>query len=750
MIIYSAEVTGEPKNCYYPFKVMIANKENLAQAVSRDYVCGEYRDNRRSNANFIKSDCLAMDLDNDDSDSSEEWKTLEDVKRAFPEVCFCVHYSRNNMRDKLDGDKLKSARPKFHVLFPLSKEVTSAEEYKLMKQNVLKIFPDFDSNALDAGRFFFGTLEPEVEIISGTKTLTEFLNEYDFSKFEVKEAVKEIAPENNSSEIIPKGTRNSTMYKAATELLCKYQDKNEAYKYFLEKSKNCVPPLDSVELVKIWNNAVNTYNNVQSKSKSTGSFKPEDYSDIGQARVIAREYKNCLRYSTATDFLFYNGSYWESSEIQAQGLAQRLTDNQLKEANYFLGVFSKELDETGARKILNDHGEKDSLKIFDENQSTVYKNYKDMQEYHKYIMSRRNSRYIKSGLEQARTMLSVKVEDLDKNPFLLNTPSATFDLRTGVRQAHNPDDLITQQTSTDPSDAGREIWQSALETFFCGDKDLINYVQEIVGLTAIGKVFVEALFIAYGDGRNGKSTFFNSISKVLGTYSWSMPAEILTLGSGESKKNQKAELRGKRLVISAELEESTRLSTATVKHLCSTDKITAERKYKDPFTFIPSHQLVLYTNHLPRVGSGSDDEGTWRRLKVIPFKSKIEGRNDIKNFSDYLVEKSGGAILSWIIEGAQRIIQKGYHLDVPQVVKEATEDYKRSNDWFSEFLEDSCEVGTGLTAKSGELYSRYCSYCVSNGETPRGTKEFYSSLERAGFTRKKVKDHKEVIGLSLK
>ncbi len=72
-----------------------------------------------------------------------------------------------------------------------------------------------------------------------------------------------------------------------------------------------------------------------------------------------------------------------------------------------------------------------------------------------------------------------------------------------------------------------------------------------------------------------------------------MTSEMLTLGNGESKKYQKAELRRKRLVISAELEENTHLSTSTVKHLCSTDEITAERKYQAPFTFTPSHQLVL-------------------------------------------------------------------------------------------------------------------------------------------------------------
>ncbi len=167
------------------------------------------------------------------------------------------------------------------------------------------------------------------------------------------------------------------------------------------------------------------------------------------------------------------------------------------------------------------------------------------------------------------------------------------------------------------------------------------------------------------------SEFYTNHSHIWGTYSWCMPSEIMTLGNGESKKNQKAELRGKRLVISAELEENVRLSTSTVKHLCSTDEITAERKYQDPFKFIPSHQLVLYTNHLPKVGSGSEDEGIWCRLKVIPFTAKIERSQDIKNYADYLYDNGGGAILSWIIEGALRIIKNGYHLEQPHSVIEA-------------------------------------------------------------------------------
>ena len=746
MKLYISDQAGQPGNCVYSYSVEVTEISNLLLAVGMDYVCCKYKDNYRSNSNFIMSNCLGMDLDNDHSDNPEEWKTVEDVKKAFPNVSFAVHYSRNHMKEK-NG---KSARPKFHVLFPIE-EIRNAYDYTAMKRKSLEIFPYFDKRALDSGRFFFGTPEPKAEIISGTRTLTEFLRDSHSKPFTViqNSAANTAVKQKSSADVIPLGTRNSTMYTSALSLLRSCHDAGEAYTHFIEKSAHCEPPLDAHELSQIWNNAVHTCHK-SSKSVSS-SFKPDDFSDIGQARIIEREYGNQSRYSAATDYLVYNGSYWESSEIRAQGLAQTLTDNQLEEAQQLIISSSKNFEVTGAKGLVEKMGEKDALGMFSDVQSEAYKTYKDALSYQKYVMNRRNVRNIKSSLEAARPMLEGKVEDLDKNPFLLNTPSATYDLRDGSRHEHHHEDLITQQTGVDPSEEGLELWLSALRTFFNGDEQLICYVQEITGLACIGKVFVEALFIAYGDGRNGKSTFWNAVSKVLGTYSWSMPSEMLTLGNGESKKNQKAELRGKRLVISAELEENVRLSTSTVKHLCSTDEITAERKYRDPFKFIPSHQLVLYTNHLPKVGSGSEDEGTWRRLKVIPFTAKIERSQDIKNYADYLYDNAGGAILSWIIEGARKIIQNGYHLEQPHSVIEATELYKKSNDWLSDFLDDCCDIGEDFKVKSGEFYTAYRNYCIHNDERPRSTKEFYTSLDRAGFRRSKAQgSYMAVFGVKIR
>ena len=197
-------------------------------------------------------------------------------------------------------------------------------------------------------------------------------------------------------------------------------------------------------------------------------------------------------------------------------------------------------------------------------------------------------------------MLEIKVADLDHDAFLLNAPDGTYDLRLGMdgRKAHEPADYATKVTAVAPGNEGVQIWQDAVGTFFCGDIELMEYVQQIVGLAAVGKVYVESLIIAYGDGRNGKSTFWNTIARVLGTYSGNISADTLTVGCKRNVKPELAEAKGKRMLIAAELDEGMRLNTSLVKQLCSTDSVQAEKKYKDPFHFTPSHTLVLYTNHL--------------------------------------------------------------------------------------------------------------------------------------------------------
>lgn len=743
--LYRSNCLEVPENCTYPHKVEVTGKDSLIEAVKHDYVCAEYQGNYRSNDNFIGSDCLPVDCDNDHSDDPEEWVYPSDVATAFPSVAFAVHYSRNHMKTK--GGK--AARPKFHVFFAIDR-VTEPGQYSEMKKLVNTIFPYFATKALDAARFFFGTKEPEVEIFDGPMTLTTFLADDDFDANMDSGSYGDI--------VIPEGSRNATLSHYAGRILKRFGNTDEAHKHFAEVAACCQPPLEQSELDSIWRSAQRFYGKVAAQEgyippeqyNQDLQLKPSDYSDVGQATVLAREYEGKLRYSPSTDFLVYNCRFWEESKPKAQAVAQELTTRQLEEAETEIKKATDEMMKNGAWELLASMGPKKAAMAFSSEQARSFQKYENATTYRNYAIKRRDSKYITAALKEADPMVEIDQRQLDADEFLLNTPSATYDLRIGLPSAHEhtPADFITKQTTVDPSDEGMDIWQDALETFFCGDNELIDYVQEIAGLSAIGKVCVEGLIIAYGEGRNGKSTFWNRLSRVLGTYSGNMSADTLTVGCKRNVKPELAEAKGKRIIIAAELEEGMRLNTSNVKQLCSTDEIYAEKKYKDPFSFVPSHTLVLYTNHLPKVGA--IDAGTWRRLIVIPFNAKIEGSSDIKNYADYLFNKAGGAILKWIMTGAKHVIEKDYHIVKPAVVEAAIQKYKDNNDWLSQFLDECCETDSSYSAKSGDVYNAYRSYCMQVGDYIRSTTDFYTALECAGFERKRSKSARLLFGLQLK
>ena len=782
-----ADCVGNASNCLYPHEVVVADEEALKQPVRHDYVAASYVGHYRKNANFISSDCVILDVDNEHSDDPKDWAEPLDVALAFPDVCFVVHYSRNHMKEK-NG----ASCPRFHVLFPID-PVKDAGQYCELKRLACEVFPFFDTNALDAGRFFFGTPNPEVEFFNGSKSLTEFLKERNVGKAvdsgtNLCSSIDDCDVDGDDdldADIIPKGQRNTYMSQYAARILVRLGDTEEAHRQYLREAKKCSPPLSEKELDATWQSARRFYHEkvvnqpgyippaqfsqqasaplptsnpppssptVAPPSGTAASSPdlhlcPADFTDVGQAQILAHEYGGRLRFTEATGWLNFNGIYWEASDTKAQGVAQTLTARQLQEVDAELVRCQQELEKNGAWKLLELNGAKKAVATFTPDQKMAYERYLHAQDYEKHAKKSRDTRNISAALKEARPMVYINADDLDANPYLLNTPEATYDLRTGAAQEHRAEDYMTKCTTVSPSDDGIDYWEDALDTFFLRDQALIDYIQEVVGLAAIGKVFVETLVIAYGEGRNGKSTFWNTIARILGTYSGNLSAETLMVGKTNAQPEM-AELKGSRLVIASELEEGMRLNTARVKQLCSTDKIFAAKKYHQPFSFTPSHTTVLYTNHLPKVGA--IDAGTWRRLQVIPFKARIEGNSDVKNYGDWLFENAGGAILKWIIAGAQRVIANNFRLVRPPVVEKAIQKYMRENDWLSIFLEECCLRDPSFREQSGQLYTCYRNFCLKTGEYPRNRQDFCAALESKKFVRHRINKGTIIIGLRLR
>ncbi|WP_162609428.1 phage/plasmid primase, P4 family [Flavonifractor sp. An82] len=348
--------------------------------------------------------------------------------------------------------------------------------------------------------------------------------------------------------------------------------------------------------------------------------RPPDFSDAGNAEAFTRKYRDTLLFSDALGWMVWNSQRWERSDHKALTLATELSGGMLADAQRENRAALVAMAEAKAAEAEGTSKPEDMERATNRAASA--------KAYLTHAKQTRSAGRLKNMLELSKPAFVVKADTLDANPADLNTPAGIVDLNTGALRPHDRAARCSQITTASPGEQGAQMWTDFLDTITRGDGSLRGFLQLVAGMALHGKVYHEGLILAHGAGRNGKSTFFNALAAVLGDYAGSIDIDTFTTDR-QNRGAALATLRGKRLVIAGELEEGRRLSVATLKRVCSTDRITAEEKYRMPETFTPSHTLCLFTNHLPRVGS--TDPGTWRRLIVVPFRATIPTQGSRSN-----------------------------------------------------------------------------------------------------------------------
>jgi P4 family phage/plasmid primase-like protien len=292
---------------------------------------------------------------------------------------------------------------------------------------------------------------------------------------------------------------------------------------------------------------------------------------------------------------------------------------------------------------------------------------------------------------------------------------------------------LTEMTAVAPEAMPTPMFDAFMRRIFLEDDELIRFVQKAVGSALVGKVYNENLIIAHGTGANGKSTLFNTFHYLLGDYATSIDPDLLMSSKAGEQQVGMAMLQGKRFAVAQETEEGQRLRSSMLKRLVSTDTMVAKKLYKDPHEFVPTHMLVLSTNHLPKVSS--TDVGTWRRILVLPFLATIPPSEIVTDFHSLLIEREGAGILRWAIEGAIAFAEDGCAIpEKPQAVIEASAEYRSEEDWVARFAAETCVADGESLVWHTDLYRAYQHWAKDSGEYVRSTNAFARALASAGWS----------------
>lgn len=310
---------------------------------------------------------------------------------------------------------------------------------------------------------------------------------------------------------------------------------------------------------------------------------------------------------------------------------------------------------------------------------------------------------------------------LDTHQHLLGVKNGVVDLRTGELITEvDPKWYITLTTGCEYRPGARApIFEQTIKDVFKDNMEMVEYVMRAFGYALMGHPVEDKLFIAFGNGANGKSTVLNAVRETFGDYA--KAAESSSFVSNDPKganaggpREDIVRLRGSRFVYVNEPDEGGELREATVKSMTGGDTITARTAYgKTSVEIKPTWVVFMPTNYKPII-KGSDN-GIWRRIDLIPFERNFTAdptiADDKQRKNKILAEKVG--ILALLVNAALRYQKVG--LTSPPAIREAREQYRSDMDMLAEWLSECCEIDPKAATPIGVLWKSWEGHAKDRG-----------------------------------
>jgi putative DNA primase/helicase len=350
------------------------------------------------------------------------------------------------------------------------------------------------------------------------------------------------------------------------------------------------------------------------------------------------------------------------------------------------------------------------------------------------------------AIAQTDDAIRITENELDKDLYLLNLKNGTYDLRNMTFREHQRNDLITKVASVSyDSTAYSSKWLEFQKEICNGDEDLIRFKQVMYG-AALSGLDLQAFFILYGSGANGKSTELNVIREILGDYSDTTNFDTFTSDRNNAVMSELARFKGVRFLSASESNEGEKFNSSIIKIATGGEYLIGKFSHKDTFSYKPHFKMYLATNHKPRIEG--TDLGIWRRVKLVPYTVTIPSEKQNSKLTQELLEESQG-ILNWLIEGFRMFQDLGYKLPACKVVEDATKQYQSDEDVVLNFIRDMCEIGNDYEVSSKDVYSSFSAWQKIEGQRPMTQTKFGSRLDDLGYKPERKRTGKFRLGLRL-
>jgi P4 family phage/plasmid primase-like protien len=536
---------------------------------------------------------------------------------------------------------------------------------------------------------------------------------------------------------------------------------------FIEFSKKCPGKFDEIDCRNRWNNAsarimerrlgVGTLHK-WAKEDNQAKYREITRDSLGKllyvstnqthtdvARYIYEKYKHEFKCSSITNDLWYHykDNKWNLNE-KGNELKKKISSEVAQDYYDYAIVCSNK-----ANEYKEDCTEKESWTgRFKKSNELVSK--LKTQSYKSSVVNECKEFFYDSKFE----------EELDSNDNLLHFLNGIYDLDKNEFRDGYPEDNITLSTGInyiehlDPDDYEKMSCVEELVNKILPIEDIKNYVLTLFSSFLHGSNKEQKFHIWTGVGSNGKSMLIDFYKKTVGGYYGSMPITVLTQGRAGSEQASPvlAATRGKRFISLDEAESEDSIKVGFMKLLTGGDEITARGLNRPPITFKPKFKLVLTCNELPKIPS--NDDGTWRRIRVVEFISKFcDNPNPNKQY-EFLIDRSLTDKLEELREVFMYMLIKYYqHTYKPKGVHEPfqvvqqTKQVRDDNNVYAQFMEETICEDAKSSFGLDEIFTRFRTFLQNNSfdktkYTRRGLEEYLNKTIGKCNMKKKWKGYR--------
>jgi putative DNA primase/helicase len=497
-------------------------------------------------------------------------------------------------------------------------------------------------------------------------------------------------------EGVGEGKRNDVCARLAGHFLNRKLRGSEVEQILIDWNDRNHPPMPEDEVRRTFDSIFTKHQASLQQPLPADQINKFNRTDTGNAQLFAALFKDVLRYDHKQGrWLIWKGHYWG--------------DDTCGELDRMGGEVARVLYKAAWEGV----------------------NTKEKQELSSWALGceSRSKREAILALGRSEETLADNGEGWNADPWLLAVKNGVVDLRTGQLTPGTPEQKISRHLDLDyhpemcdPSHPGYpKRWYRFLREIFSKpdgviDQELLDFICRCIGYTLTGSTREQCLFILYGQGANGKSTFLAALRKVLGSYAMDTAFTTFELKDRQGIPSDLAALEGARMVTASETGDRTKLNEGRIKAMSGGDAVTARHLYSDYFTYQPTFKLWLSANCKPRVSD--DSHGFWRRVRLIPFENTFDPSQE-RNLLDTLQSESEGILalaVAWALEWQKDDLR---FENAPEAVKVATEEYQQESDPLGEWITDAVELAEAGEIKASDAYNNYCAWASANGMKER-------------------------------